>query len=291
MSILELFCSVDDFWQQFAPHWHQELLTSEQRQRLRPGQMYPSEIMTIVIVFQQSHYRTFKAYYTEYVHRHLRSEFPTLVSYGRFVEVMPTVLVPLVAYLHTQLGQCSGISFIDSTPLAVCHNARIHSHRVFDGRAARGKTSVGWFYGFKLHLVVNDQGEILAFCLTPGNVDDRHPVPKLAKGLVGKLFGDKGYLSQPLAQQLLVTQGLHLITKLRKKMHNRLLEWSDRLLLRKRAIIETITDQLKNICQIEHSRHRSPINFLVNLIAGLIAYCHQPKKPSLRLQLPTLTQP
>jgi hypothetical protein len=290
MSILELFCSVDDFWQQFAPTWQQDLLTSGQRQRVRPGQMYPSEMMTIVILFQQSHYRTFKAYYTEYVHRHLCSEFPTLVSYSRFVELMPTVLVPLVAYLHTLMGQCTGISFIDSTPLAVCHNARIHSHRVFDGRAARGKTSVGWFYGFKLHLVVNDQGQILAFCLTPGNVDDRHPVPKLATGLVGKLFGDKGYLSQPLAQQLLVTQGLQLITKLRKKMHNRLLDWSDKLLLRKRAIIETITDQLKNICQIEHSRHRSPINFLVNLVAGLIAYCHQPKKPSLGVQLPVLPE-
>lgn len=247
--------------------------------------MCPSELMTIVILFHQSHYRTFKAYYLECVQRHLRSEFPTLVSYSRFVELMPTILVPLVAYLHTQLGHCTGISFIDSTSLAVCHNARIQQHRVFAGRAARGKTSVGWFFGFKLHLVVNDQGELVAFCLTPGNVDDRRPVPKLVKGLVGKLIGDKGYLSQPLAQQLLVTHGLHLITKLRKKMHNRLLDWSDKLLLRKRAIIETINDQLKNICQIEHSRHRSPINFLVNLVAGLIAYCHQPKKPSLGLQL------
>ena len=285
MSILELFCSVDDFWQQFAPNWHHDLLTSGQRQRLRPTQMHTSEIMTIVILFHQSHSRTFQAYSSEYVQRHLCSEFPTLVSYQRFVELMPTVLVPLVAYLHTQLGRCSGISFIDSPQLSVCRNARIHQHRVFAGRAARGKTSVGWFYGFKLHLVVNDQGELLAFCLTPGNVDDRHPVPKLVTGLVGKLFGDKGYLSQPLAQQLLVTQGLHLITKLRKRMHNRLLDWSDKLLLRKRAIIETINDQLKNIYQIEHSRHRSPINFLVNLIAGLIAYCHQPKKPSLGLQL------
>jgi hypothetical protein len=94
MSILELFCSVDDFWQQFAPTWHHELLTSGQRHRVRPTQLYPSEIMTILILFHQSHYRTFKAYYTEYVHRHLRSEFPTLVSYGRFVELMPTVLVP-----------------------------------------------------------------------------------------------------------------------------------------------------------------------------------------------------
>jgi hypothetical protein len=202
-----------------------------QRQRIRLTQMHPSEIMTILILFQQSHYRTFKAYYTEYVQRHLHNEFPTLMSYSRFVELMPTVLVPLVAYLHTQLGQCTGISFIDSTPLAVCHNARIHQHRVFDGRAARGKTSVGWFYGFKLHLVVNDQGELLAFCLTPGNVDDRRPVAKLVSGLTGKLFGDKGYLSQSLAQYLLVTHRLHHITKLREKMHNRLLDWSDKLLL------------------------------------------------------------
>src|SRR5205823_8680437 len=158
--------------------------------------MYPSEMMTIVILFHQSHYRTFKAYYTEYVQCHLHSEFPTLVSSQRFVELMPTILVPLVAYLHTQLGRCTGISFIDSTSLAVCHNARIQQHRVCAVRAARGKTSVGWFFGFKVHLVVNDQGELLAFCLTPGNVDDRHPVPKLATRLVGKPFGDKGYLSQ-----------------------------------------------------------------------------------------------
>jgi hypothetical protein len=283
MSILELFCSVDDFCQQFLPTWQQGLLAAGRKQRVRATQLYPSEIMTIVILFQQSHYRTFKAYYIEYVQCQLRSEFPTLVSYGRFVELMPTILVPLTAYLHTQLAACTGISFIDSTALAVCHNARIHAHRVFAGRAARGKTSVGWFYGFKLHLVVNECGGLLAFCLTPGNVDDRRPVPKLARRLVGKLFGDKGYLSQPLAEELLVRQGLQLITKLRKQMRNRLLTVSDKLLLRKRAIIETIHDQLKNICQIEHSRHRSPINFLINLVAGLIAYCHQPKKPSLGL--------
>jgi hypothetical protein len=259
-------------------------------------QLHPSEIVTILILFHQSHYRDIKAYYTQYVQyvqhvqQHQHCEFPAFVSYHRFVELIPSVFVPLTAYLHTCMGQCSGISFIDSTPLAVCHNARIHSHRVFDGRATRGKTSVGWFYGFKSHLVVNDLGELLAFCLTPGNVDDRNPVPKLATGLLGKLFGDKGYLSQLLAQHLLVIQGLQLITKLRKKIHNRLLDWSDKLLLRKRAIIETITDQLKNISQIEHSRHRSPMNFLVNLIAGLIAYCHQPKKPSLGVQLPTLAQ-
>ncbi len=283
MSILDLFCSVDDFWQAFAPQWEHELLQTGRRQRRRATALPPSEIMTIVILFHQSHYRTFKAYYTEHVQQHWRAEFPGLVSYPRFVALVPTILVPLTAYLHTQLGSCTGLSFIDSTKLGVCHSARIHQHRVFAGRAQRGKTSTGWFYGFKLHLVVNDRGEVLAFCLTPGNVDDRQPVPKLAQRLFGKLFGDKGYLSQPLAEQLFVAQGLRLITKLRKNMRNRLLAWSDKVFLRKRAIIETIIDQLKNISQVEHTRHRSPVNFLVNLVAGLIAYCHQPKKPSLGL--------
>jgi hypothetical protein len=291
VSILDLFCSVDEFWQRFEPLWQRELVAAGRRRRRR-GRMSPSELMTILILFQQSQYRTFKAFYTEQVQRHWRAEFPGLVSYGRFVELMPSVLLPLTVYLQTRLGACTGISFIDSTALAVCHAARIGQHRVFALDAARGKTSVGWFYGFKLHLVVNDRGELLAFCLTRGNVDDRRPVPRLVRRLFGKLFGklfgDRGYISQALAEEMFVRQGLHLITKLRKNMRGRLLAMTDKLLLRKRAIIETIIDQLKNIGQIEHSRHRSPRNFLVNLVAGLIAYCHQPKKPSLDLGLPSL---
>ena len=288
MSILELFCSVDEFWVRFVPSWQRELLATGKRQRLRHGALHPSEIMTILIWFHQSHYRTFKAYYTEHVQVHLRGEFPHLVSYQRFVALMPRMLLPLTAYLHTHLGACTGISFIDSTPLAVCRNARIPRHRVFAADAARGKTSVGWFYGFKLHLVVNDRGELLAFCLTRGNIDDRTPVPALLQRVhrrFGKLFGDKGYISQPLAERLLVDHGVRLITRLRKNMRERLLPLGEKLLLRKRAIIETINDQLKNICQIEHSRHRSPRNFLVNLVGGLIAYCHLPKKPALHLDL------
>jgi Transposase DDE domain len=290
MSILDLFCSVDAFWRVFEPFWERELLAAGQRRRNRATRLHPSEIMTIAILFQQSHYRTFKAFYTQYVQVHLRTEFPQLVSYNRFIELLPRprIVIPLTVYLHTQCGRCSGISFIDSTALAVCHPARIHQHRVFRVDARRGKTSVGWFYGFKLHLVVNDRGELLTFCLTPGNTDDRQPVPRLVRRLFGKLFGDKGYISQTLAEQLLVMQGLHLITKLRKNMRNVLMPIADKLLLRKRAIIESINDQLKNICQIEHTRHRSPMNFLVHLLAGLIAYCHQPKKPSLVRDLPAL---
>ena len=285
MSILDLYCSVDAFWQHFEPLWERELLASGRRHRRRSTRLYPAEILTILILFQQSGYRTFKGFYTQHVQVHLHQEFPGLLSYPRFVALMPRYLVPLAIYLHTQLGECSGISFIDATSLAVCHPARIQQHRVFRVDARRGKTSVGWFYGFKLHLVVNDRGELLAFCLTPGNTDDRRPVPRLVRRLFGRLFGDKGYISQPLAEQLLVTHGVRLITKLRKNMRNILLPLADRLLLRKRALIETIIDQLKNVCQIEHSRHRSPFNFLVHLLAGLAAYCHQPKKPSLALDL------
>ncbi len=283
-SLLELFCDVDDYCETFEPLWNQQQLSSGEKKRQRARSLTISEIMTILIAFHQSHYRDFKAYYCEQVSKNWHKEFPGLVSYTRFVEYIPSVVIPLIGYLRTRcLGRCSGISFIDSTSLDVCLNQRIHSHKVFAGLAGRGKTSTGWFYGFKLHLVVNDQGEILRFCLTPGNVDDRKPVPHLAKNLFGKLFGDKGYISQPLAQSLREMFDLQLITKLRKNMKNQLMTWSDRILLRRRAIIETIIDQLKNISQIEHSRHRSVTNFFVNVLCGLIAYCRRPSKPSLGL--------
>lgn len=281
MSVLELFCDVDDFMRGFVPHLQASQLAAG-KQRERAGQLYPSEVMTILIHFHQSHYRTFKAYYIEHVQAHLSSDFPHLVSYQRFVALMPGVLVALLAYLQSRYGACTGISFIDSTSLEVCDPKRIGQHRVFATDARRGKTSMGWFFGFKLHLAVNDRGELLACCLTPGNVDDRAPVPRMVKRLRGKLFGDRGYISAPLTQ-LLFEQGLHLITRLRKTMQNQLMHLSDKLLLRKRAIIESIIDQLKNISQIEHSRHRSPTNFVVHLIAGLLAYSHQDKKPGLHL--------
>jgi len=282
MSLDDLFCDVDDFCRLFLPDWHRQQLQQGERKRRRSCRLVLSDIMTILIHFHQSHYRDFKAYYLLYVCRHLASAFPNRLSYNRLVAVIPTALVPLCVYLHTRKGQATGIAFIDATSLVVCHNRRIQSHKVFKQVAQRGKTSVGWFYGFKLHLVVNDRGELLAFQITPGNTDDRQPVPRLVKGLTGKLFGDRGYISQKLFEALL-EQNLQLITKLRKTMRNKLLPLADKLLLRKRALIETINDQLKNISQIEHTRHRSGVNAMVNLLAGLVAYTHQPKKPSLDL--------
>ena len=259
------------------------LLQAGHCHRRRQTALALSEIMTILVSFPRSHYRTFKHYYTDCVVPRLRPYFPTLICYTRFVELIPRALVPLCCSLHTRKGRGTGVACIDSTPLRVCHTRRIASHKVFAGWATRGKTSMGWFYGFKLHLIVNDEGEFLAFCLTPGHVDDRKPVPTLTPRLGGQLFGDRGYISQAL-HDTLFAQGLELLTKIRKNMKNRLMRWWDKVLLRKRALIETINDQLKNVSQIEHTRHRSVAGFMVHLLCGLIAYSFQPKKPSLGLR-------
>lgn len=280
-SLEALFCHVDDFCRGFEPLWQQKLLSDDQPRRRRSRSLSLSETLTILIAFHSSAYRNFKAFYTQMVKVHWHSAFPGLVSYQRFVEWMPSALVPLCAYLRHCFGKCSGTSFIDSTSLKVCHNRRISRHRVFKDLAARGKTSVDWFFGFKLHLVINEQGELLNAIVTPGNTDDRKPVGELLTGMFGNVFGDRGYISQSLSTQLRQTSGIHLVTKVRRKMKNRLMRLSDRLLLQRRGLVESVIGQLKNIAQIEHSRHRSPINFAVNLMAGLIAYCHQPKKPSL----------
>ena len=243
-SLVELFVHVDDFWQANRDAWYQHMLESGTRQRIRDKQLSESEIMTIVILFHQSGYREFKKFYLKYVCVHLKHAFPKLVSYSRFVRFMSEIGVLLFAYLRSCLGVCTGISFVDSTSIAVCHNRRINRNKVFDGFAQRGKSTMGWFYGFKLHLVVSDTGELLDFALTAGNVDDRQPIPDLVRHVFGKLFGDKGYLSKTLRQELW-EDGVDLITTVRSNMKPQIMLLEDRLMLRKRFIIETINDQLK----------------------------------------------
>lgn len=290
MSLLQMFCDIDDFCQEFEGWLAQKVLEVGTRRirKAKPGpkaRLCLSEVMTILVHFHQSSYRNFKAYYKEYVAVDLSQEFPNLVSYNRFVELIPECLLALCGYLKRCFGQCTGLSFVDSTSLKVCHNMRIASHKVFDGIAARSKNSMGWFFGFKLHFLCNDRGELLKVRFTPANVDDRKGLLQMIQGIFGKIFADRGYISQDLLAQLLNDWGIELITGLKKNMHTLLpAKWEDRFFLRKRSIVETIIDQFKNISQIEHSRHRSVANFMVNAVCALIAYCHQPKKPSLRLE-------
>jgi Transposase DDE domain len=283
MDIVALFYDLDKFAVAFEPQWRRRLLEDGRAHRQRPSRMCLGEVMTILVLFHSSDYRTFKHFYRDHVCQHLRGEFPHLVSYGRFVEHIPQAFAALSCYLGTRMAPCSGISFVDSTPLRVCHNLRINGHRVMKGLAKRGKTSTGWFYGFKLHLVINDRGELLSVCFTPGNADDRKPVPKLTQRLFGKLVGDKGYISRELFEQLFA-RGLHLVTRIKSNMKNHLIPLWDKLLLRKRAVVESVIDQLKNVSQVEHSRHRSVTNYFTDVVAALVAYTYQPTRPSLNLR-------
>ena len=267
-NLIEIFCILDEFCKFFAPELKKHTIqVPGKRHRNRPSRMSDSEIMTILILFHTHRFRDLKSFYLGYVCQHMRKDFPNPVSYNRFVERQAQVGLHLLLFLQTcALGKCTGISIIDSTPLVSCHIKREKQHKTMKGWAAKGKCTMGWFYGFKLHLVINDKGEIIQWQLTPGNVDDR------------------GYISQDLFGMLFVDD-IHLVTKLKRNMKNSLMNLYDKILLRKRSVIETVNDELKNICQIEHTRHRSVDNFATNLFAGLIAYNLLPKKPSMNIEI------
>ena len=282
--LTELYCLMDDFCKEFEPALKAKLIADGKRRRNRATTLSLAELMTLVVLFHQIRYRQFKLFYLHHVSQHLRREFPRLPSYQRCVELLPRCAIALAAYFESVKGQCSGLSIADSTPIVVCHNLRIYQHRVFRGLAARGKSSTGWFFGFKLHLVINHVGELLGVMVTPGNSDDRKPLRDLSDGLFGKLYADKGYIAKWLTE-FLGSRGIDLITKVRRNMKPVARSDFDQAVLRQRSLVETVIDELKNLCQIEHTRHRSPLNFTVNLLAGLVAYCLMPCKPKLPMQV------
>lgn len=280
-KITEIFYLVDEFCIEFHQSIKKHTLGNAPK---RKPKMSCSEVITIMVMFHTGGFRNMKHFYMQYVQKHQGDLFPNTVSYNRFVELMQAATLPMSIFLKTCcMGQGTGISFIDSTPIRVCKNKRIKRNKVFEGVAQVGKSTMGYFFGFKLHIVINDKGELLNFVITPGNTDDREPLKNKAfiKSLKGKIYGDKGYISKELTK-ILFMDGLHLITSIRNNMKNTLMELKDKILLRKRSVIETVNDELKNICQVEHSRHRSFENFVTNLISGLIAYSFFPKKPAIK---------
>jgi hypothetical protein len=285
-KVIEFFVELDDFYKEFD----QIIKSSRIEQRFdkcrnRKTLMSESEMMSILLLFHFGHFTNFKHFYTQYVQKHLTDCFPKMLSYNRFIQLQPRVIIPLMLFLkHRCMGKSRGINYIDSTIIRVCHIKREKQNKVFKGFAEKGKSTMGWFFGFKLHLIINDKGEILSFYLTKGNVDDRNfdVLKTMTKDIFGKLFGDKGYVSKALSE-LLFEDGIQLITKVRKNMKKQNLSSEDQILLRKRALIESVNDELKNICKIEHSRHRSVTGFLINLTAALSAYHFFPKKPSLNI--------
>jgi hypothetical protein len=279
IPLTEIFCLIDDFCKHFEREQSKFLLPGKKHSRGNPCRMTLSEIMTILVMFHFSHYRTFKDFYLNCILSHHKYDFPNALSYNRFVELMPRTFMPFYVLISILSGEETGKYFVDSTKLQVCHNLRIYRNKVFKGSAKRGKTSTGWFFGFKLHLIFNDKGELMNFKLTSGNVDDRATVEEMVKKLKGLLFGDRGYISQKLGHSLM-DKGIELVTKVKRNMKEKFIDPMKKYYLEKRGMIETIIDQLKNLLHIDHTRHRSVMNFQINILGGLLAYIFKPQKVS-----------
>ena len=273
-------CVIDDFCKMYEM-WEQHRLIPLSGSRRRSGMMSLSELMTIMVLLHVSPCKNFKWFYLAYLPLKHGKDFPNRVSYTRFVALQSRLFLPLQLLLHSLRGEETGLYFMDATSLPVCHNKRIKRHRVFDGMAKRGRTTMGWFFGFKLHVAMNHKGQIMAVKITAGNTDDRDPVPDITKNLKGIIAADKGYISHTLFDELYM-RGLKLLVGIRKNMKNHLMPIGEKLLLRKRFIIETLFDILKHETNLWHTRHRSPANAMVNLLAALIAYTAKTNKPALK---------
>jgi hypothetical protein len=281
IDITALYCCLDDFCKVFGD-WEAHRLIPSPTTRQRPGKLSRSEMPFIVVLFHLSPFKHFKAFYRYGIGQQHRACFGDLPHYDRFVSLMPRLFVPLMVLLHSLSGEQTGVYFADSTKLAVCHNRRIGRHRVFDGLAARGKTSMGWFYGLKRHFVINHKGQAVALRITPGNTADSTVLDEMTRHLAGKLYADKGYVGRELFNKLW-QHGLHLITSIRRNMRNHLMPLVDKIMLRKRFLIETVLDTLKCEMGLEHSRHRSVMNTMVHVLSCLVAYAFRPGKPSISL--------
>lgn len=282
MNILQLthiFCEIDDFCKELLDYQQKRLLPSPSKKRGPASSLCESEIMVILIFFQSSGFRNFKTFYTCFLCSYWTKEFPNLPSYNRFIEMMHKVAFHLILFSQIHSGKKTGIYYIDSTCLPVCHIKRSKRHKTFKEIAAYGRTSVAWFFGFKLHLIINDQGELIAFKITSGNAHDATSAESILKPLQGLAFGDKGYISKKLFNQLL-EQGLKLITRTRKNMKPIQYTNLEKQLLNQRGIIETVINHFKHHYHVWHTRHRSLVNAMTHLLAAIAAYVIEPLKIS-----------
>jgi Transposase DDE domain len=282
VELTTIFYYTDEFCKLFEKAFGARTLSDGKGLRDRGTTLSTSEVMTILIYYHFSGYKNFKSFYTKC--EELRSAFRPLPSYNRFIELQQKVVLPLALFAKIcSSNPCDGFSFMDSFSLSVSHEKRVYSHKTFRGLAKRGKTSMGWFFGFKVHVVINKNGEIIDFVITPGNVADNNlsVIQKLLKNVWGKIFGDKGYLLNQNLWQKLYLEGKQVITKIRSNMKNKLVELADKVMLKKRGVVESVGAVLKEDLNIEHSRYRSPITLFINVFSALIAYQFRPKKPSI----------
>ena len=281
-QIVSIFCDIDDFCKELDGYVENGLLEDKNKKPKRGPKpvLSVSEVATIMVLYQKSKFKNFKAFYTTFLATYWKHHFPKLPSYSRFIELIKYSIMPLTMYSTIKKGRKTGIYYIDGTCLPVCHLKRSKRHKVFDGISEFGKTSVGWFFGLKLHLVINNEGQLIAFKITKGNVNDVKAAYPLLSKLKGLAFGDKGYIGKKLSEELM-EGALKLITRKRKNMKDtEPITALEKQLLNQRCIIETVFDHLKHHYQIWHTRHRSIINALCHLLAALAAYTIDPLKIS-----------
>lgn len=269
--LVEIFCEVDDFCKRLERDLSAGQLGFGGGSRGPAAGLCESEIITILLILHRSGYKCLKSFYRGPFGEILKKYFPGMPCYERFVLLQKKAILPLSAFAFARSGRKSGIYYIDSTSLPVCRNQRIRRHKTFKGLAERGKTSMGWFFGLKLHLVFNHLHEIVAFRLTPGNVADVKPTDGLTQGLQGKLFGDKGYIGKKVAESLM-RRGLALMTRARKNMKAPPMTMADKALLNKRNMAETIIGQIKEQSSLNVPKHRCPLNAFLHIVVAIVAY-------------------
>ena len=282
--IEEIFYKIDTFYKKFHPSIQKNLL--EGGTKRKPGRknvMDITEILTIMVHYHFSGCKNFKVYYNSLLNAKANNYFYRYVSYNRFIEIRMLFAHELKIVLDYFISnKCSGISYIDSTSIKVCHEKRSKRNKTFKGYARTSKTIMGFFHGFKLHIVINHKGELVSYYLSAATAHDLNEkvINSLTKNVRGKLYGDRGYISQPIFKKLW-SKGIYLITRVRKNMKNKLLLWEDKVLLRYRLIIESSFNLLKNRIEVEHTRYRSRNYLVSNILSALIAYTFYPNKPSI----------
>lgn len=272
LMLTMLFVFVDDFCKVFEPHWNKILLESKgAKARNRKTILSLSEMLTILLFFHIGHYKNFKSYY-KFLKEYHKKEFPNLISYNRFVELKSSCAIPLLVFFQVLSAECDGESYIDSTHLSICHIKRELTNRVFKGLARKSKSTMGWFFGFKLHMIVNKYGHPISFEVTHATLDDRKTPDNIFQKIFGKLYGDKGYIGKPFYDRM-QEKTIQIITALRINMKPQIMTKEDSVKLGKRNIIESTFNVLKNILNMQHTRHRSPKNYAINLISSICAFC------------------
>ena len=272
-TLYHIFDQIDNLLKTMSASLKRKLLSDLRPKGGRPSGLSLQAILAFGIFRFATGVKDVKHYHRKLLSSYSK-ELGRIPNYGNFNALMnqatPYVIFLLqwICYCHQSAG--GGLYFMDSTPMKVCENKRIFDHKVCEDMAQRGKSSMGWFFGFKLHVVCDSLGRLVSLLITPGNTDDRKFALKLLKGLRGLCVADAGYVSKKLMQEL-YQQGLLLLTDVRNSM-KRLMSETQHGLLKLRQRIEGVFSCLKHRLKAEASIARSPLGYLSRCLYACLTF-------------------